>query len=167
MILFNKQLLFVHNPKTAGTSLLHYLGERLVGPVYRAGVKEIGTHHPSLSMALGYACAITKNRVQDFRRIISVVRDPYDREISMYVYFRDVLNRSPTLAEDLNDSELESAVSMAGQLEFREYLVWLWKKFGTCDVWQSRCYYRTAEGRIPKSLYVIKMERLEQDLAAA
>jgi hypothetical protein len=167
MILFNKELLFVHNPKTAGTSLLHYLGRTLAGPINRAGVKEIGTHHPSLSLALGYACAITGNRVEDFRRIIGVVRNPYDREVSMYVFFRDVLCRSPTAGEDLNDADMERAVRMASRLAFRDYLEWLWEQFGTCDIWRSRCFYRTAEGRVPKNLRVLKIETLELDLANA
>src|SRR5262245_44151147 len=114
MILFNKELLFVHNPKTAGTSLLKHLGERLSGQVHYAGVNELGTYHPSLSRALAYACTVTHNNSHDFRRIISVMRNPYDREISMYVYFRDSLCHSTSLTRDLNDPMMGRIVRQAG-----------------------------------------------------
>jgi len=167
MILFNRDLLFVHNPKTAGTSMLHYLGEILPPPVHRAGVKEIGTNHPSLPQALDYACAVADRRPGDFVRIIATVRNPFDREISMYRYFHDVLCRSPTVSRDLNDAAIEGAVGMAGRLDFSDYLAWVWRQFGTCDIWRSRCFYRTAQGRAPDNLRVIRTEHIEADLAAA
>jgi len=43
MILFNRQVLFVHNPKTAGTSVLRFL-EQVLPDVAMAGVNELGTH---------------------------------------------------------------------------------------------------------------------------
>jgi hypothetical protein len=165
MILFNQDVLFVHNPKTAGTSLLLYLEETLRPPVYRAGVKELGSNHPSLSLALGYACARMEVRPEDFKRIISVVRNPFAREISMYLYFRHVLNRSATVGEDLNDARIEMAVRMAGRLGFSEYLSWVWQRFGTCDIWHSRCFCRTAEGQTPENLAIVRTEHVETDIA--
>jgi hypothetical protein len=167
MILFNQDVLFIHNPKTAGTSLLHYLEETLRPPVYRAGVKELGSNHPSLSLALGYACALMKIRPEDFRRIISGVRNPFAREISMYLYFRHVLNRSASVSDDLNDVGIEMAVRMAGRLEFSEYLSWVWQRFGTCDLWHSRCFCRTAEGQAPLNLAIVRTEHIETDIATA
>jgi hypothetical protein len=167
VIVFNKQLLLVRNPKTAGISLVRYLGDCLSGVVHRAGVKELGTHHPSLSLALGYACAVTQNRPEDFRRIISAIRDPFDRETSMYLYFRNVLCKSPAASEHLNDANIERAVRMAGQLNFASYLSWVWGEFGTCDIWRSYCYYRTSEGFIPRNLFVVRTEKIEADLAVA
>src|SRR5262245_36924005 len=167
MILFINQLLFVHNPKTAGTSLLNYLGKVLFAPVHCAGVKEVGTYHPSLSHSLNYACAVTGNRSQDFRRIISVIRNPFDRELSMYVYFRDVLCNSASLAHNLNDSHMERIVRMAGKLSFDDYLAWTYSELGTCDIWKSKYYYRTAEGDVPPNLQILKMENLDKDLGEA
>jgi len=167
MILFNNQLLFVHNPKTAGTSLLNYLGKILSKPVHYAGVKEVGTYHPSLSQSLNYACAVTGNRSQDFRRIISVIRNPFDRELSMYVYFRDVLCNSASLAHDLNDRHIERIVRIAGKLSFDDYLARIYSELGTCDIWKSKYYYRTAEGNAPSNLRILKTENLDEDLAEA
>jgi hypothetical protein len=167
MIVFNKELLFVHNPKTAGTSLLRYLGSALPGPVYYAGVAEIGTNHTSLSRALDYSRAKTGNKSGDFKRIISAIRNPYDREISMYIYFRDVLCHSASVSKDLNDPEIERIVHKAGQLSFREYLMWLQHEIGTCDIWRSRYFYRTENEEPLPNLRVIKVESLESDLAIA
>lgn len=167
MILFNHELLFVHNPKTAGTSLLDYLSRRLAGQVHQAGVRDIGTNHPSLERALTHACAVTGNRPDQFRRLIGVVRDPYDREVSMYLYYRDVLASSPSLARDLNDPLMERNVRMAARLPFGDYLAWLWSEHGTCDIWHSRGFYRMSDGLKPASLCVLKVERLKQDIADA
>ena len=167
MILFNQDVLFVHNPKTAGTSMLLYLERVLRPPVYRAGVRELGTNHPSLSLALGYACATLGIRPDDFKRIISAIRNPFSRELSMYVYFRDVLNRSPTVTDDLNDARIEGAVRMAAALNFSEYLSWLKQEFGTCDIWASRCFYQTSEGHVPESLSIVRTESIEHDVVEA
>src|SRR5262249_33718319 len=166
-ILLNNELLFVHNPKTAGTSLINYLGKILSGPVHYGGVKEVGTYHPSLSRSLNYACAITGNRPQDFQRIISVIRNPFDRELSMYVYFRDVLCNSASLAHDLNDSHIERLIRMAGKLSFDDYLAWIYSELGTCDIWKSKYFYMTAEGDVPSNLRILKTECLDEDLVGA
>ena len=167
MILFTNSVLFVHNPKTAGTSLLAHLGQRLPGPMHRAGVEEVGTYHPSLSVSLGYACAITGNRVEDFQRIIAPIRDPYDREVSMFRYFRDVLHSSPALKRNLNDPRIEVAVHRSAELEFSDYIDWLFEEFGTCDIWRSECFYTTYDCPPPESLRMIRVERLEHDLRRA
>src|SRR5262249_35779726 len=128
MIVFNPDLLFVHNPKTAGTSIATFLMNRL--PDARAaGVTELGTYHPSLSMSLGYACAMLGVRPEQLLVLIAV-RDPFDRERSMYSYFRRHLATSPTLREDMNDPEMERWVATAARLDFNAYLSKLWHSIG-------------------------------------
>lgn len=165
MIVFNNDVLFVHNPKTAGTSLIAYLQSTLTGEVRSAGVHQLGTYHPSLSMAFGYACGITEKR--EFDRVISVIRNPFDREVSMYCYFREVLSASPGLRSDLPDAAMQKRVGKAAELDFPTYLQWLWDEGGTVDIWQSRCFYQMAEGTRLDALRVLKFENLEADLADA
>jgi hypothetical protein len=167
MILFNRQVLFVHNPKTAGSSVLSFLKTILPKPLYFAGVKEIDTYHPSLSTAIEYACSVTRNQASDFRRIITCIRNPYDREVSMYCYFRDVLNNSPSLKADLNDPAIESIVRRAGMLDFGPYLEWLYTHHGTCDIWQSRRFYSLDDTRIPYMLSVLHTESLDTEIREA
>jgi len=165
MILFNRDLLFVHNPKTAGTSLLAWFS-LVLEAVEKVGVKELGTHHPSLSLALGYACARTGNRPEDFKRVISVVREPVERERSMYDYFR-FLAKTPGTVEELNDDAMWRVVQRSAELDCNLYMQWLEKEFGTCDIWRSRCYYRTAEGHAPGNLRVVRFHNLQEELASA
>lgn len=163
MILFNDHILFVHNPKTAGTSLLSYLKETLLGNVRTAGVQQLGTYHPSLSMALGYACGVTGR--MGFDRVLSVIRNPFDREVSMYLYFREVLSTSPGLATDLPDLAMQKRVFKSAELGFKDYIKWLWNTEGTVDVWRSRCFYERAEGWTLEGLQVLRFEHLKDDLA--
>ncbi len=163
MIVFNDRVLFVHNPKTAGTSLLAYLQSTLPQPVYLAGVHELGTHHPALSTALGYACGVTGQC--HFDVVISVIRNPFNREISMYRYFREVLANSPGLESDLPDSAMRRRVRLASELEFNDYLQMLWDEEGTVDIWRSRCFYEMAEGTRLDGLKVLRFEALSDDLA--
>lgn len=166
MILFSASLLFVHNPKTAGTSLLSFLSDRLSGPVYRAGVRELGTHHPHLSQAKEYARRIAGfSDLGTQSRIIAVVREPLDRERSMYLYYRNVLSTSVALEADLPDPEMQRAVFQAAALSFSEWLDWQAGEFGHCDIWQSRRYYQTDDGEYPDQLVVLRFEHLEADLS--
>jgi hypothetical protein len=164
MIIFNEDILFVHNPKSAGTSIISFMQSTLPR-TFSAGVEQLGTWHPSLSLALRYACGITER--SGFRRVISVIRNPFDREVSMYIYYRNTLQRSPSLARDLPDAAMQRCVQKASELEFRSYIKWLWDNHGTVDIWRSRCFCETDEGIVPDSLRVLKFENLNSDLADA
>jgi hypothetical protein len=165
MIIFNHRVLFVHNPKTAGTSVLAHLQAVLSSPVYMAGANELGTHHPALSTALGYACGVTgKSR---FDIILTVIRNPFDREVSMYRYFREILANSPGLESDMPDAVMRGRVRKAAELDFNAYLQWLWDGEGTVDIWRSRCFYELAEGTRLEGLRVLRFETVANDLAQA
>lgn len=167
MIIFNQEFLFVHNPKTAGTSLIDYFRRILREPIRTAGVVEFGIHnHPHLSPALRYACEVTGNRPADFRKILAVTRNPYDREVSMYSYYRDVLSHHRALAQDLNDPEMLEAVQKASSLSFPDYLAWLVETKGTCDLWRSRLYYTRDDGSTPENLELVRMEDLDTSIVA-
>ncbi len=163
MIVFNDTTLFVHNPKTAGTTLISFLQSTLPGPVYTGGVQQLGTYHPSLSKAMGYACGVRGHA--RFDRIISVIRNPFDREVSMYTYFRDVLSKSPELHINLPDAAMQRRVRKSVELEFRDYLRWLWDEEGTVDVWRSRCFYEAVEGTEMGPLKLLRFEHLDEDLS--
>ncbi len=130
-----------------------------------AGANELGTHHPALSTALGYACGVTgKSR---FDIVLTVARNPFDREVSMYHYFREVLATSPGLESDMPDSAMRRRVHKAAELEFNAYLQWLWDEEGTVDIWRSRFFYELAEGTRLEGLRVLRFETVANDLAQA
>ena len=161
MIVFNHDLLFVHSPKTAGTSIIAALETSLPGAKV-AGVQELGTHHPHLDQALTFARAVTgQNR---FKCMFVVARDPFDREASMYVYFRDVLHASPLATRNLNNVGLQAAVQLAARYPFPEYLRRMQASFGTCDLWRSRYYYESEmSGPIP-DLHILRFENIAAEL---
>jgi hypothetical protein len=165
MIIFNQRILFVHNPKTAGTSVLAHLKAVLAGPVCMAGANELGTHHPALSTALSYACGVTGK--SHFDMVLTIIRNPFDREVSMYRYFREVLAESPGLESDMPDATMRRRVRKSAELEFNAYLQWLWDEEGTVDIWRSRYFYELAEGTRLESLRVLRFETVANDLAEA
>lgn len=165
MILFNERILFVHNPKTAGTSVLAHLQAVLADPVYTAGANELGTHHPALSTAVGYACGVTGKSFFDV--VLTVIRNPFDREVSMYRYFREVLAESPGLESDMPDAAMRHRVRKSAELEFNAYLQWLWDNEGTVDIWRSKYFYELAEGTRLESLRVLRFETVASDLGEA
>lgn len=164
MILFTPELLFVHNPKTAGTSLLAALEAGLPGPVRTAGVRELGTWHPHLDLALGYACGVLGRRPQDFRHVVASIRDPLEREVSMYVYYREHLAKDPESPANLNDPAQTRAVEKAAELDFPRWVEWLCAEHGGSDIWRSRLFYEHGDGRRPERLRLLRAERLDEDL---
>lgn len=162
MILFNREVLFVHNPKTAGTSVLAFLSAALPD-ARKVGVVELGSHHPSLELALGYACAQTGNRPQDFKRILVGLRDPVSREKSMYAYFRSI-SAFPQIELEINDAEILRIVRKSTELDCNSYMQWLWNERGSCDIWNSRRYYSTAAGARPDNIAVLRFSHIQTDI---
>lgn len=164
MILFNRDVLFVHNPKTAGTSLLKWLGDALPDTGV-AGVRELGTHHPHLPLALRHACTVTGNAPDQFKCILAVVREPVSRERSMYAHFRNLSTREDTPA-NLNDPAMEHWVRLSAACDANAYMRALESELGHCDIWRSREFYRLAGGK-PTNMRVLRLSRLRDDLASA
>ncbi len=163
MILFNRDVLFVHNPKTAGTSLLKWLGDALPD-AHVAGVRELGTHHPHLPLALRHACAVTGNAPDQFKCILAVAREPISRERSMYAHFRNLSTREDTPA-NLNDPAMERWVRLSAECDANAYMRALESELGHCDIWRSREFYRLAGAR-PANMRVLRLSRLQDDLAS-
>jgi hypothetical protein len=145
--------------------MLAHLQAVLASPVYMAGANELGTHHPALSTALGYACGVTGR--SRFEIVLTVIRNPFDREVSMYRYFREVLAQSPSLESDMPDAAMRRRVRKAAELGFNAYLQWLWDEEGTVDIWRSRCFYELAEGTRLEGLKVLRFETIGKNLAQA
>jgi hypothetical protein len=162
MIVFNHNLLFLHSPKTAGTSIIAALEASL--PEARvAGVAELGTHHPHLDQALNYVRAVIGQT--DLKCVFVVARDPFDREVSMYNYFRNVLHGSALAKRNLNNVGLQAAVELAAKLPFRDYIKSVYAAFGTCDLWRSRFYYESETFGRMENLRILRLETIESELA--
>lgn len=171
-MIFSKDVLFVHVPKTGGMSVTSYLMDVLPPPVYyvrppdlsedfahRNGVVPIvGPRHGSLPDASELARQ-QGLALSDFKLVISVLRNPYSLEVSLYHYLRtghpwdEGANQRLALTRDFTTFAAES--SFSGE---------------TVSPLQSHRpleSYFYSEGEFPGNLSIARFESLEADVKRA
>src|SRR4051812_45238956 len=107
-VLFCKEVLFIHVPKTAGTALTEYLLRAFPRPIFRAdpfpdqlideaGIKVIPTPthgviapHETMAQAAKIVRCIGLE-LRDFPVVLAVLRNPYELEVSRYTYLYRLL----------------------------------------------------------------------------
>ena len=155
-MIFSNEFLFIHVPKTAGMSITNGLLKSLDGKVYYA-VQEgharsrygetviAGRRHQTLAAADAYFQDMgLEHRVANFRFVMSMVRNPYEMEVSRFHYLRKGHAWDKGLAQKL---------ALAGDFaSFVEGSTW-WFDF--------RDYY-TVDGLLPENLYIVRYEDFEQ-----
>jgi hypothetical protein len=157
-VLWNRQLLFIHVPKTAGMSITEHLMRWLSGPVYVAvpegheppdppqHVRVVrGRRHATLEQARD-ALATYGVNLYDVPLISAVVRNPYEMEVSRFFYLRQ---GNPWDA----GPDQERAMSRS----FEDFVLG-----GGCESQRLERYY-TLDGRKPPNLQVLRFERLGKD----
>lgn len=164
-LLYSEQLLFLHIPKTAGTSVAAFLARALPKPVWYHHVQpqpELaldgvawvrGNPHPNAAQA-ARAVAAHGFALDRFPLILAVMRNPYELEVSQYEYLRarPVGGRSPRQ-------------QLARTLPFSDYLrVTLGEGAGG----QPRSLWRMVAvgGRIPDNLRLVSFDRVEDGVRA-
>lgn len=157
-MIFSDEFLFIHVPKTAGMSITDGLLKCLNGPVYYA-VQEgharkkygetilKGKRHQTLAKADSYFEEMgLEHRLNKFRYIMTMVRNPYEMEVSRYHYLRKGNEWDKGKARDL---------AMTGDFAaFAAGSTW----------WFDFKNYYTVEGKIPDNLYIIRFEDFEQTM---
>jgi tetratricopeptide (TPR) repeat protein len=160
-MIFSDRLLFLHVPKTGGSSVVQYLLETLPRPVYYSlppdheadvppGVIRFhGIAHETLGEAR-LVLAERSRRLEDVPVVVACVRNPYELEVSRFAYLRRDLNSY--------NHGLQQAVALLGDFEL----------FAMC----SRVHggrplesYFVLDGVVPPNLRIIKLESIERDLA--
>jgi hypothetical protein len=185
-MIFNRNLLFLHPPKTAGMSTSLYLLQVLSAPVYvsqpvrdealPAGVVQLlGKRHETLAECR----EVVARHGFDLRRfpiVLATIRNPYDLEVSRWAFLRQAhpWERGP-----------EQDLALA--CDFDEFAVRNEQRGGSWatdalaplgldpfdDVSDGRPYpnelkdFFTLDGRIPDNLRIIRFECLVPDLHAA
>ena len=158
LVLWNRQLLFIHVPKTAGMSITEHLMRWLSGPVYVAmpegheppdppqHVRVVqGRRHATLEQAREALARYGVN-LYDVPLISAVVRNPYEIEVSRFFYLRQ---GNPW------DAGPDQELAMSGN--FEDFVVGV-----GCESLRMVRYY-TLDGRIPCNLQVLRFELLEED----
>jgi hypothetical protein len=173
-MLFNDDLLFIHIGKTGGTSCSLYLLENLRGTVHYChrnaahDIGEIQPHNPrliphtdlengrhsNLSEGLAFVAQLEGRTLQDFEKIIAVIRHPVTLEYSWYRHLQ-----KPTIQE--SRKAWPRAASLAA-LSFEDFL-------------QQAPYHRPGhpqerffllEGEAPPQLELIRFEQLASEFPA-
>ncbi len=161
-MIFSQDLLFIHVPKTGGTSISVNLFQTLKRPVYYThpnplpvsadpGVIWIegdGHEKPAEARELvaRYGLNITR-----FRLILAVIRNPYAREVSAYSYLA-VRDEPPTEAGEL-----------ALCLDFEGFVS---RSFRNRNGRVTEGYYKL-DGVIPSNMKILKQENLAAEYASA
>lgn len=163
-MLFNKDLLFLHVPKTGGMAVTQKLLEVLPKPIHYAlpeGAKDkahnppeilatVGKRHGNLQQAQDWVAEYGKT-LASFKKIIATIRNPYAMEVSRYFYLR--------LGHPWDKGK---AQKIALESDFETFTVespYFGRKSSRVED------YFLINGAIPENLVVIKHEQLYSDLA--
>lgn len=163
-MLFSKDILFIHVPKTGGMSVTNHLLATLPRPVYyvhsfdkeperEEGVVHIlGNRHESIEGARG----IVREHgfdVHEFPLILAVVRNPYQMEVSRYAYLQigNPWDAGPEQRLALNE-DFETFVTRSSYQG----------GFGT-----TIDGYFLLDGRFPPNLHIVRLENLSEGVKEA
>jgi hypothetical protein len=163
-VIFSKDLLFIHVPKTGGMSVTRYLLQVLPRPVYYAhqtvderitdtGIVQMpGRRHETLEQAAQVVGEYGFN-LSDFRLIISALRNPYSLEVSRYAYLQTGkavdrgYNQKLALTEDFENFAIKSFGHTGSQDDIEKYFV--------------------IDSKVPKNLRIVFYENLVRDIRDA
>ena len=97
-MIFSKDVLFIHVPKTGGMATTQYLLDVLPRPVYYThperdsrivdpAIQIPGSRHETLRDARD-TLGLYRLAVEDFRLVLAAIRSPYGMEVSRYAYLQ-------------------------------------------------------------------------------
>jgi hypothetical protein len=158
-VLIADGVLFVHPPKTAGTSVVEFLVKNLPGektltmppgqPAQKGARILPGIRHETLAQAVTVVEGLDM-RLTDFRLVLAVIRNPYDLEVSRFAYFR--------LGHPW-DRGRPQEIALTGDFDrFCREAGYPWGHHAPIERWY------TLDGRMPSNLRLIRFESLAQEL---
>jgi hypothetical protein len=162
-MIFSRDVLFIHIPKTGGMSVSDYLLTVLPGPVYythpgvqaprvEGRITELpGSRHETLEEAVTVVRQFGFD-VRHFPVVLAVVRNPYDVEVSRYSYLR-------------KDHPWDAGYNqqLALMSDFETFAV---KSHHHAGPKRSVERYITLDGRVPANVRIARAETLEENIRA-
>ena len=175
-MVINKELIFIHIPKTGGTSCTDYLCRTLTGPVFCFSIKSMfHDHHFEAKLVSGYSHETLQEvyadeerikretgiSVSDIGNIIAVIRHPYELELSNYSFFRN--GRTNVLkGEAFQVPHIMEKIELA-QGSFRNFVEHsgYFRNDENGSGYQVEDYF-LIDGEIPGNLTLLRFEELEE-----
>ena len=181
-MIFNDEVAFLHVPKMGGMSVTRYLLNNLAGEIHlvvpesafdhaRAGIEfadvaprlhlHAGIRHENMSQAAALLATLGV-RMDAFRTVMAVIRNPYTLEQSYFQHLRKASTGKFRLARG-GRPQLDMQLAQGG--DFRAFC----QRAPFYGHLPSRIErYYTLDGRAtPANLQVLRFEQLQEDLARA
>jgi hypothetical protein len=158
-VLFSKDVVFVHIPKTGGTSVTRYLLDVLPKPVYMYSSPERAWDLPpevlhvrqGLHQSMAQTAEILTThglRIEEIPLILAVIRSPYEIAVSWYSYVQ---------TEDPVD---EGPIGrIARNTDFEKFVTTLHERFGTHSFVKFERFLQI-DGQLPANLRIVRYENL-------
>jgi hypothetical protein len=179
-MVFNESLLFIHIPKTGGTSCTNYLCQHLAQPSFSSSLKsQTDEWHFNAKLLPGYSHETLSEAYSDYKNIyeqsgidvraipalLAVIRDPVTLELSAYNFYRNGAN-NVLQATAFQVPEVKERIELAqgGLKHFIRH--WGYFRDGFSGDGLRTEDYVTLDGELPENLTLLKVESLDQQFTA-
>lgn len=181
MSAFNDEILFIHIPKCAGTAVKQWLFENFDGmqgqdprnPTETAQAAGIPIGHIPLRDIERY----TGRKPESFKLIFAIVRDPYDQQLSQWLFWADRYRRSGRHVHDICAAS-HPTIDTWLQDPGCDFHLWYEDRFNPQEALVERAgpengyagfggyylYWISVNGEIPQNLKVVDYDRVAEDL---
>lgn len=176
-MILNRDILFIHIPKTGGVSCCEVLCRHLPGPVYYYDLKSLmhkthfnaqllpGIGHETLEEVYrdaGRIRAQTGIDVRGVQKVVAVIRHPVDLELSTYYFYREGIKQWRHLPMFQEEHVTERMELARGDLKtFVERSGYFRQPTDERADYTIESYF-TIDGEIPDGVWLLKFEQLEQ-----
>jgi len=184
---YNDDVLFCHIPKTAGISCKEYMEANLPGVLWPKPDDEKSIKASKLPIGhipLRDIPALTGRALSSWERIIAVIRNPYDQQVSQWMFWRDRYARGHDHEHDreaASHPRIHTWLDRSGTPGV-DFHIWYAHRYHQKEKWivQPRGdgkysfwggYYRfwlcDENDRIPENLTILRAENLDESFPEA
>jgi hypothetical protein len=170
-VIFNDEMIFIHIGKTGGMSCSHYLLRALKPPVYychgaalsqqrlldQPGLilrDDVG-RHCTLREGLEFIARLNGKGLDDFRKVVAVIRHPYTLEYSYYRHLQKPKARRLRKGRSRRPDGTPSALALA-EGDFRTFV----EHAGYHRPNHPQEKFFRLKGRVPDKLELVRFEEL-------
>ena len=174
MAVFSSDLLFLHIPKTGGWSAKHYLRDNVPGMTFP---KDHDDPFPIGHIPLRDVQTFSGRAPDSFERIVVVIRNPYDQQLSQWMFWRDRFARGGRHVHDIHAALYPDLTHWLLD-PMCDFHVWYEETVGQArktvatergynDFGGYYRYWLEVDGEIPPNVVVVRMEEIETAFPAA